>query len=341
MSHLSLTHRDVELGYASTVHTAQGLTADVMHGVITGDETRQLLYTMLTRGRAENHVHVIADELRDDRGFELPGITEQLTVVEILVRVLANDGAAVSATTTRQVAATPEVRLHDAATKYADAVALAIQELLSANDEEAGAWGPLAWLNHIPADVADHPRWGPYLTARKALVSSLATEVRDRADATLPAWLDDYDDVLTRDLRGDIAVWRAAQGIPTNERTLTGPPPNDDRAASYRRRLLSLVNSRHDQAVSDWERRVVAYVGSTDEVTLDLARELNKLRRQGHDPERLLRSAMASPLPQEHRTSALAYRIRKQPAPRRRRPELVGIEQRRPAPTTPAPGIGL
>ena len=28
----------VELGYASTVHTAQGLTADVMHGVVTGDE---------------------------------------------------------------------------------------------------------------------------------------------------------------------------------------------------------------------------------------------------------------------------------------------------------------
>jgi ATP-dependent exoDNAse (exonuclease V) alpha subunit len=41
----------VELGYASTVHTAQGLTADVMHGIITGEETRQLLYTMLTRGR--------------------------------------------------------------------------------------------------------------------------------------------------------------------------------------------------------------------------------------------------------------------------------------------------
>jgi hypothetical protein len=85
---------------------------------------------------------------------------------------------------------------------------------------------------------------------------------------------------------------------------------------------------------------VVQYVGRADENTLDLARELDRLRRQGHDPERLLRSAMASPLPEEHRTSALAYRIRKQFAPRRRRPEPVGIEQRRPAPT-PAPGIGL
>ncbi|WP_310963229.1 MobF family relaxase [Nocardioides terrisoli] len=331
----------LELGYASTVHTAQGLTADVMHGVITGDETRQLLYTMLTRGRAENHVHVVADDLSDEREFELPGITEQLTVVEILERVLANDGAAVSATTTRQVAATPEARLYDAATRYADSVALATQKVLSAGDEEAGAWGPLAWLPHIPVEVADHPGWGPYLTARKALVSSLATEVRDRADATLPGWLDAYDDVLTPDLRGDIAVWRAAQGIAADERTVAGPPPDDDRAASYRRRLLSVVNGRYDETVRVWERRVVQYVGRADESTLDLARELGRLRRQGHDPERLLRSAMASPLPQEHRTSALAYRIRKQLAPRRRRPEPVGIEQRRPAPTTPAPGIGI
>jgi hypothetical protein len=30
-----------ELGYATTVHTAQGVTADTMHGVVTGGESRQ------------------------------------------------------------------------------------------------------------------------------------------------------------------------------------------------------------------------------------------------------------------------------------------------------------
>jgi conjugative relaxase-like TrwC/TraI family protein len=40
----------VELGYATTVHTAQGVTADTMHGVVTGEESRQQLYTMVTRG---------------------------------------------------------------------------------------------------------------------------------------------------------------------------------------------------------------------------------------------------------------------------------------------------
>ena len=51
----------VELGYASTVHTAQGITTDVIHGIVTGTEDRQLLYTMLTRGRVENHAHLLAD----------------------------------------------------------------------------------------------------------------------------------------------------------------------------------------------------------------------------------------------------------------------------------------
>ena len=47
-----------ELGYASTVHTAQGVTADTVHGVVTGEESRQQLYTMVTRGRTANHIYV-------------------------------------------------------------------------------------------------------------------------------------------------------------------------------------------------------------------------------------------------------------------------------------------
>jgi len=39
------------LGYASTIRAAQGVSADIMHGLLTGQESRQQLYTMLTRGR--------------------------------------------------------------------------------------------------------------------------------------------------------------------------------------------------------------------------------------------------------------------------------------------------
>ena len=50
--------QSVELGYASTVHTAQGITTDTTHGITTGTETRQQLYTMLTRGRHNNHLYL-------------------------------------------------------------------------------------------------------------------------------------------------------------------------------------------------------------------------------------------------------------------------------------------
>ncbi len=125
-------------------------------------KTRQLLYTMLTRGRTENHVHVITDDLSDEREFELPGITEQLTATGTLERVLARDGAAVSATSTRELAAAPEARLQDAATRYADAVEYATHKLLGHEDGPLVP-GPLPWLPDIPGDVAEHPRWGPYL----------------------------------------------------------------------------------------------------------------------------------------------------------------------------------
>lgn len=46
----------VVLGYAATVHTAQGITADTCHTVATGQESRQVFYVAMTRGRFANHV---------------------------------------------------------------------------------------------------------------------------------------------------------------------------------------------------------------------------------------------------------------------------------------------
>ena len=46
------------LGYATTIHSAQGVSADTTHGLLTGHESRQQLYTMLTRGRHANHLYL-------------------------------------------------------------------------------------------------------------------------------------------------------------------------------------------------------------------------------------------------------------------------------------------
>jgi ATP-dependent exoDNAse (exonuclease V) alpha subunit len=81
------------LGYASTVHTAQGVTADTMHGVVTGGESRQQLYTMLTRGRSANHVYVSVVGDGNPHDATRPDSLHPKTATELLEQVLARDAA--------------------------------------------------------------------------------------------------------------------------------------------------------------------------------------------------------------------------------------------------------
>jgi conjugative relaxase-like TrwC/TraI family protein len=48
----------VRLGYAVTVHSAQGVTADACHAVLREDTSRNPLYVAMTRGRQANHAYV-------------------------------------------------------------------------------------------------------------------------------------------------------------------------------------------------------------------------------------------------------------------------------------------
>jgi AAA domain len=89
----------VELGYASTVHTAQGVTADTMHGVVTGEESRQQLYTMLTRGRTGNHIYLSVVGDGDPHAVIQPVSLHPRTATELLEQILARDATPQSATT--------------------------------------------------------------------------------------------------------------------------------------------------------------------------------------------------------------------------------------------------
>ena len=80
-----------ELGYATTVHTAQGVTADTMHGVVTGEESRQQLYTMLTRGRTANHIYVSVVGDGDPHTVIQPDSVHLRTATELLEQILARD----------------------------------------------------------------------------------------------------------------------------------------------------------------------------------------------------------------------------------------------------------
>src|SRR5215211_6313737 len=87
----SYVQESVELGYATTVHTAQGVTADTMHGLVTGEESRQQLYTMLTRGRIANHLYLQLVGDGDPHSLIRPETVHPSTATELLEQILARD----------------------------------------------------------------------------------------------------------------------------------------------------------------------------------------------------------------------------------------------------------
>lgn len=54
--------RHGELGYASSIHRAQGITVDTSHGLITPRTSREAAYVEATRGRTSNSLYVVAEE---------------------------------------------------------------------------------------------------------------------------------------------------------------------------------------------------------------------------------------------------------------------------------------
>jgi len=118
-----------ELGYATTVHTAQGVTADTMHGVVTGAESRQQLYTMLTRGRTANHLYVSVVGDGDPHAVIQPDSLHPRTATELLEQILARDASPQSATTLQREQQDPAIRLGAATARYLDALHLAAERL--------------------------------------------------------------------------------------------------------------------------------------------------------------------------------------------------------------------
>jgi len=330
----------VELGYATTVHAAQGSTADVMHGIVTGAEDRQLLYTMLTRGRTANHLHLVTEEPAAQEQF-LPGIDEQLTAVETLDRIIARDGAAVSATTEIAHATSPATRLHEAAQRYADAVASAAQRLLRGDADgalETAGPGPLPWLPGIPDALRDHPQWANYLTARADRVTSLTDVVR--GDVELPKLLHRFENVLSAELRTELVVWRAATGVPDDDRSLLGSRTGNLAADRYARHLQRQVDALQPASIRRWQAAIATAIGDSDhrdDHTLELAQRLESAQRSGLNAAMILRRALAKPLPEEKATEALDYRVQRIVT------QWQGVDApgTRPAPTRPAAGLEL
>jgi len=200
----------VSLGYATTVHGAQGITADVAHTVATGQETRQLLYVAMTRGRNANHVYLSTAGDGDPHSVITRDALLPPTAVNLLTRLLARDGSPVSATSQGRALADPATRLHADADRYHHALATAAEDhlgpaKLTAIDQDAAT--AAAGLTGCEAY--------PTLRAHLAL---LATDGHDpgrclaRALASGPSLEDARDVAAILDWRLDPAGNRAAGG---------------------------------------------------------------------------------------------------------------------------------
>ncbi len=157
------------LGYASTVHAAQGATADTCHTVATGAEDRQLLYVAMTRGRAGNHLYLCTAGDGDEHSVLTPDVLLPPTAVDLLSRILDRDGAQLSATTAQAQLADPAVRLGAAADRYHDS--LHVAALTQLGDQGLAALDRAA--EQVLPGLTDAPAW---TTLRASLALHAATD---------------------------------------------------------------------------------------------------------------------------------------------------------------------
>jgi conjugative relaxase-like TrwC/TraI family protein len=118
------------LGYATTIHAAQGVSADTMHGLLTGQESRQQLYTMLTRGRHANHLYLQVVGDGDPHTVIRPEAISPRTPTETLQQIIARDEAPVSASTVLRELNDPAARLFQAVQRYSDGLHVAAEQLV-------------------------------------------------------------------------------------------------------------------------------------------------------------------------------------------------------------------
>jgi DNA primase catalytic core len=391
----SYVREHTELGYACTVHGAQGITADTCHTVASGQESRQLFYVAMSRGRKANHVYLVTASDGDAHNIIKPEALFPPTATDILIRILERDQAQQSAASIAREINDPALLLREAADRYHDALGFAAEQVVGAetlaaldlaaerirpgltdapayptlrahlallavdgsdpvtlldritgtrareldsaldpaavidwrldSSEEksggrrSGTSSPLPWLPAIPPALVANTQWGDYLMARAELVIQAATRVRTQSARWTPTTAPDRAtrllDPAHDQLRADLAVWRAAIGIPGHDRRPTGGPQLATAAIRYQNNLdarAQAVLGDPNQAAGPWAPFVsrLAERITTDSYWPELADRIAAIDRAGIDVRAVLTAVAAErPLPDEQAAAALWWRL--------------------------------
>jgi hypothetical protein len=188
----------VELGYATTIHSAQGITADTNHGLITGSESRQQLYTMCTRGRLSNHIYLQLVGNGDPHTLVRPDTIRPSTGTELLEQILARDDNTRSASSLLREQQDPAVRLGGSVERYIDALHLAAEEIVG----NTAAQALEDFANQLLPGLTDEPAW-PTLRAHLLLVAADGIDPHQRLQAAC-----DAREVISAADRAAVLDWR-------------------------------------------------------------------------------------------------------------------------------------
>ncbi|MBF6341258.1 relaxase domain-containing protein [Nocardia abscessus] len=173
----------VRLGYAATIGSAQGITADTCHTALTGHETRPQLYVAVTRGRAGNHLYLTTTVDGDEPSFWTEEAVLPRTGLEILTRILGRADTDTSAHSELRDALDPWRRLGRATDIYLDALSVAIDHVLGATvlariDRDAEALWP--GLTRSRGYVVLRQHLARLLLAGRDAIAELAAAIKAR-----------------------------------------------------------------------------------------------------------------------------------------------------------------
>ncbi|SKO15540.1 MobF family relaxase [Mycobacteroides abscessus] len=246
---------NLTLGYATTIDSAQGLTAFSCHIVGSIALTAQQLYVAITRGKLANHVYFSTAEADPHRVLS-PRATHPQTAVDVLTEIVNRDGAQESAMTAERVAHDPFNRLGHAADMYSDAAGSVAEHTLGKavmTQIDEGA-------DELIAGLTASSSW-PALRKRLAVLAfgtrSAATAMTHLKAAIAQRDLDDADDVAA------VLHWRlwdtdGASLHPGPLQWIFGIPPelaDDPQYGAYLLARRALVTHLADQiraAAQDW-----------------------------------------------------------------------------------------
>lgn len=190
------TRKHVQLGYAVTVHRAQGVTVDSAHAVLDSSASREAAYVALTRGRSSNQLWVALD---DDQPI-------QAALDAIATRTEDDVAAHTAALQDKEAAADPRT----ARDVYLDLVEQADKARWATRLREAAANGSLP---ESLADPTGSRRWanlvGKLSAAEEAglnvdkMLSTVTADMGEPRDAVsltswrLERWMNDHPEILT------------------------------------------------------------------------------------------------------------------------------------------------